>query len=155
MKASELRIGNYATIENGVWPTMKGIPLIVNGTRCYKDNDFPASTGDVNLNEGEYNQFDEFIRPVPLTEEWLLKFGFELQLRGTIKDYLKFNSDGVSEMLISSINGTEWTTYGVRYKIQYVHQLQNLYYALTGQELTEGQHEANRTEERAKDTGEL
>lgn len=138
MKASELRIGNYVTIDNSDgWPKMKGIPLIVTGIRLANDKVFPTSTGNVSLQGGkkEFSQFDEFIQPIPLTEEWLLMFGFELQVRGTIKDYLKFNSYGVSEVLLSSINGTEWTTYGVRYKIKYVHQFQNLYYALTGEEL--------------------
>jgi hypothetical protein len=74
-------------------------------------------------------------KPVPLTEEWLLKFGFETSkwddnnsLRKMIgsNDYtIVFYSNDICE-----IGGV------ITKKIEFVHQLQNLYFALTGEELT-------------------
>ena len=76
----------------------------------------------------------EKINPIPLTEEILLKFGFEKQhneddfdywfKKGFCDDILWEHSDGFCHSL----------NYGG--DIKYVHQLQNLYFALTGEELT-------------------
>jgi hypothetical protein len=115
MKAQELRIGNYAI-------------------KTRTGEVYPVSANDI-ANFACSCEMQPMFKPEPLTEDWLLKFGFEFQERGTIKDYLLFNKEGVGELLLSSINGQEWTTYGVKYKIQYVHHLQNLYYSLTGKEL--------------------
>lgn len=61
-------------------------------------------------------------QPIPLTEEWLLKFGFKKGERGwfkTLDKNLKFNL----------------YTYRDKELYRYVHQLQNLYFALTNEEL--------------------
>jgi hypothetical protein len=70
--------------------------------------------------------------PIPLTEEWLIKFGFETDKimfwNGVMS--MGYYSDGFYYCPTSSIilkRGIE---------IKYVHQLQNLYFALTGNELT-------------------
>lgn len=70
--------------------------------------------------------------PIKLTEEWLLRFGFEKHLetsflKGGIN--LRFHPDQNSVSLIDSM--------GPRYnRIKSVHHLQNLYFCLTGKELT-------------------
>lgn len=69
-------------------------------------------------------------KPIPLTEEWLIKFGFEkgfgeynkgwfviVELRGIFK--LRSNDGNINAI-----------------KVNYVHELQNLYYTLTKNELT-------------------
>jgi len=64
------------------------------------------------------------IKPIPLTEEWLTKFGFK-------KDDGFFNKDGVwltPDFGLDGINPFK--------PIKYVHQLQNLFFAITGEELT-------------------
>lgn len=68
---------------------------------------------------------------IPLTEEWLLRFGF--------------NNHGYENLCWSldkvTIYGTE-DTFGIRINDEiavdfyYVHQLQNFYFAITGEELT-------------------
>ena len=72
------------------------------------------------------------INPIPLTEEWLVKFGFE-------KGYSKDESNRVEGWVKDGFY------LGGNYEIYYsdgcaiafeVHQLQNLYHALTGEELT-------------------
>jgi len=75
--------------------------------------------------------------PIPLTEEWLIKFGFEFKkyklttlVSYTLKDLEFMFSD--SE-LISVYIGLERIDNGSR--INTVHLLQNLYYVRTGEEL--------------------
>ena len=64
-------------------------------------------------------------KPIPLTEEWLVKFGINCL------------SDGV---FIFKIGYTQNIVFQpdmkCNYKCEHVHQLQNLYFALTGEELT-------------------
>ena len=70
-------------------------------------------------------------RPIPLTEEWLLKFGFSLV------SYRFFISGG-HEVRSSAFMFNRFSYFiGSIYiaEVEYVHQLQNLYFALTGKEL--------------------
>ena len=67
----------------------------------------------------------EKLHGIPLTEEWLLKFGV------TIDTY--FSENG-SEMM--AIETAYFESICSHIPLKYVHQLQNLYYALTGEELT-------------------
>jgi len=78
---------------------------------------------------------DDFYQPIPLTEEWLFKFGFETNYP-KVKD--KFYS--LNRFMINSFNfgnGFRLNTGGaIEYNsIKYVHHLQNLYFALTSLEL--------------------
>ena len=67
--------------------------------------------------------------PIPLTEEWLLKLGFY--------KYKGNNSDCFLNGFETACNMTMLFWKGNQIKnIKYVHQLQNLYFALTGEELT-------------------
>ena len=77
--------------------------------------------------------------PIPLTEEWLLKFGFDFIDDGwaSIKTKKRFIN------LEISLKGKRTILYNKRtiefidvVHIKYIHQLQNLYFALTGMELT-------------------
>lgn len=104
MKANELRIGNLVYC-----PEMD-------------TNDYVSKT---------HFNCPELYEPIPLTEEWLLKFGFDVSVGWAEKDDFKMgqpDDDWINEL---------WSIrYEKKYvKIQYVHQLQNLYFALTGQEL--------------------
>jgi hypothetical protein len=85
-----------------------------------------------------YNSSIKHIKPIEITEEWLVRFGFEKEtIRvAKIKTYrlnglsVWFNSDKIISVYI----GEQRVDDGC--KIKYVHSLQNLYYALTGEELT-------------------
>ena len=110
MKASELRIGNWCS------------------DNAY--NDFKITIEHLLiLHKGEDIQR---IHPIPLTEEWLVKFGFEKDVDDLVLDintvFFVFYNDG--EFVRLKSNHLETIT-----SIQYVHQLQNLYFALTGEEL--------------------
>jgi hypothetical protein len=66
---------------------------------------------------------------IPITEDWLLKFGFEMYEFDNKTPQFRFK-----EMLIIYREGFLYD-YGTGLKIDYVHQLQNLYFALSQQEL--------------------
>ena len=113
-------------------------------------------------NEGYINLY----RPIPLSEERLLKFGFEVKpiskWNGNDADYRPENvSTEQRDFVLDSFilryeiftfnNVSEITTYcGINsswypkvyfdsvplYRLKYIHQLQNLYFALTNTELT-------------------
>jgi hypothetical protein len=104
MKASELRIGNYIQNSHG---TISNVGIVMLG--------------------GQYDY-----HPIPLTEEWLLKFGFEqISDRVYIKNYHYGYEFGITNIFVIKNDNCF-----MRYKhIQYVHELQNLYFALTNEEL--------------------
>lgn len=80
------------------------------------------------------------LKPIPLTEEWLLKMGFEKRID---RKYERF-SVGKFELEYYShsddvIDGFYFYCEHVKsgdVKIPHIHQLQNLYFAITGEELT-------------------
>ena len=80
------------------------------------------------------------LKPIPLTEEWLLKLGFELLYTGKSRKVYDFAKDlrfGYSNNHGLSNTQSAVTFVGNSFThIKYVHQLQNLYFALTGSELT-------------------
>ena len=69
----------------------------------------------------------EQVLPIRITEEWLLKFGFEK------KGDFWFVKSGIK--IENRNNGFSYFRYLSEIKILSVHQLQNLYFALTGEEL--------------------
>jgi len=119
MTASELRIGNLVYNQK---TDIAKIRLVDDGLGC---------VGVQSKNGIFYGKIEE-IEPVSLTEEWLLRMGFE-------KNGLYWFD---SQDLLLSYSFTQNTIaigrMGIYFqnKIQYVHQLQNLYFALTGEELT-------------------
>lgn len=111
MEANELRIGNLIQYNEG------GKCKVIGIHEFGVDVEF--------IEETTYIEFDQF-SPIPITEEWLLKFGFELKNWGIKVWYLK----GFEIDHNFYLKGIDW---GVRFK--YVHQLQNIYFALVGEEL--------------------
>jgi hypothetical protein len=114
MKANELRIGNLVCFISDVGPEPEYIETTV-------------SILDI---EHAIKQ-PEFFNGIQLTEERLVRFGFELQVSELFhkKGYdLEFVTDGYVEFYFGEYGG-----YFI--VLQYIHQLQNLYFALTGEEL--------------------
>lgn len=129
MKAQELRIGN-----------------LTNLGRVYeiKENKFYVYDDD----ETNYGSAWDKIEPIPLTEEWLLRFGFEKEVMSFSKNIdlfgggkkLSFSGDYlyiIDSDKQNTIPTDIITLWNKDVKKQfYVHQLQNLYFAITGEELT-------------------
>jgi hypothetical protein len=124
----ELRLGNFVSdghygfmkislIDDRGWATLLPIGAVTNSPR-------------VELTE---------LNPIPLTEEWLTKFGFEKDKRSA--DYVQvyyFGENPVTnDWMISLKNTGKGFFYrNSHFSVNYVHQLQNLYFALTKEELT-------------------
>ena len=102
MKSNELRIGNYIKTDLGIQIV---IPFLFRALESIEND----------------------CEPIPLTEDWLCKFGFEKDsFYWSLKDLsIDFEKNGYSYVIGSGATG-----------FKYVHQLQNLYFALTGEELT-------------------
>ena len=88
---------------------------------------------------------DDVFTPIPLTEEILLKFGFEKtddygdiiyyepKDRGNRNYYICFDHEDISFGL--NVFGNCTNLLHDDSNLQFLHQLQNLYFALTGEEL--------------------
>lgn len=143
MKITELRIGNIVTVDNPKYhPQLKGVLLRVIGIRenviadkiehCLQ---LEHVAKKANTYYQTYSQFTEYINPIPLTEQWLLDFGFEIEREHYDKGRLS--------ILLADNNNDYYKNGRVFYKSwaimeaqpKYVHQLQNLYFALTQEEL--------------------
>lgn len=75
---------------------------------------------------------DSSVEPVKLTEEWLLKFGFHKgnqfpYIDGATGWFCLDENSGYYKLALPSDN--------IGNQFQFVHQLQNLYFGLTGEEL--------------------
>jgi hypothetical protein len=118
MKANELRIGNWVRHPNSEW--------------------------DEQLDIENFNVENiEYYTPIPLTEEWLIKFGFEKQdflMSGCevyqkgywrIAKKVKPHKEEYWSLWHKQVSPPTWNLS----TFDYVHQLQNLYFALTGEEL--------------------
>jgi hypothetical protein len=117
MKANELRIGNLIKFsEDGTIFTVGSI----------EEKGFTVQNDE----ETTWIEAEEF-EPIPITEEWLLKLGFERDNQGNWK--LKSGYHWIELYFYHVyINGQQVVL------IDYVHQLQNIWFALTGKELTYG-----------------
>jgi|ERR1044072_80897 hypothetical protein len=132
IKANELRMGNV--IED------------INGKRFVVDANIISIVAELEskpaLNDGEGIRF---LRGMPLTPEILEKAGFEFIDMADMGAWIGIKiSDDIALNWIQSftnnagINKSYYSIWIGEYntKIQYLHQLQNLYFALTGEELT-------------------
>jgi hypothetical protein len=122
MKSTELRIGNWV-FDRG------NNPFLVD----HWESRYKIATKTI---EGfhESTEYINFIKPIPLTEEWLLKFGF----RHSIDSKYVFVNSVTEIELFNSTSGVIRIFYkckSINIDIKHVHQLQNLYHALTGEEL--------------------
>jgi len=115
MKATELRVNNLIKIEDEIYRVQS---IYITG-----------ELGVMRFGVFYYRTIDHS-KPIPLTEEWLIKFGFVYAEGYYVLGDINFSMDRNKKWYLS-IDG-RW--YGD--KIEYVHQLQNLIFALTGEELT-------------------
>jgi hypothetical protein len=132
MKASELRIGNLVDLGNRI-------------AKIIEIGHLSCVVADLEETQDTIEDYER-TEPIPLTEEWLLKFGFENIDKGD-NDYITYSDsnhdyylqidvrrkDSKYTILDNTVN--ELISFSM-VDIVYVHQLQNLYFALTGKELT-------------------
>jgi hypothetical protein len=117
IQANELRIGNLVDWngENGIISQLLEREVVF---KC-----------------GESDLY-ETINPIPLTEEWLLNFGFKVNRETKEGNNIwrynwtegHFEIEQIYSFFLNDNNGYDT-------EIKYVHQLQNLFFALTIEEL--------------------
>lgn len=111
MRAEELRIGNI--IEDSI--------------------------GIIEIGKSARIEFADVYKPVPLTEEWIKKFNLKYEYALKKGCYYNDNiqiwiyKNGRIDLRIDGIDFKDHNWKNKKYK--YVHQLQNLFFALTGKEL--------------------
>jgi hypothetical protein len=115
MKSNELRIGNYLNLSDKykVWQIEDGHDI----DKC---------------------KYNPFIEPILLTKEWLRSLGFE-EIKGRVDifeiDRLRVWTGARGQSLVYLIEENTTSAHYIPNGIQYVHQIQNLYFSLYGKEL--------------------
>lgn len=113
MKANELRIGNWASI--------------------YGTNGWADEFKEMEISQHHFQVCEshpDWFKDIPLTSEWLERFGFEDVDEYYYHEGMRIYDDGDGKLYYMSNDALV--------HLDYVHQLQNLYFALTGEELTYG-----------------
>ena len=113
IQANELRLGNYFET-----PEQK---------EKVREISFSYDEGVTFINDWNVS----IIKPIPLTEEILLKCGFEKK-NGYVFRKIGFILNGRK---VKDSIGFHFIHYECTTECSYLHQLQNLYFALTGEEL--------------------
>ena len=144
MENTELRIGNWINVPFG-YPKIPLYRMVLS-----IESERITELGRIGFDdEGDVEYVTgDFIRPIPLTEAWLKKFGFEkFEMKGyksrkwtlinslyTSDYFYLINGEGHSKYKGQAVFNCR--KYGKQLsQLKYVHQLQNLYFALTNKEL--------------------
>lgn len=115
---NEIRVGNMFEYsdKHPEANCMLGIPMVWTDVEWYRLGDCIEDL--------------EYYNPIKLTEDWLLKFGFECY---------EFDNGEPNQYRLKNrlivIRNNVFYDYGADVKIEFVHKLQNLYNALTNDEL--------------------
>jgi hypothetical protein len=129
MNASELRIGNYVEY-------FKSVKAVVSVNR--EGGTWMIGAADHKGDLTKVRNVEDGFNGIPITEEWLRKFGIKKDV-GFHEHLYAVKAEGYWGIYVDVqrhnliIEGGEWSHEA---PCRYVHQLQNLYFALTGEELT-------------------
>jgi len=131
LSSKDFRIGNIIE-HNG---EIKAISSL------HEDDTFRTKKGD--LFEGCFRICTA--EPVKITVEWLVKFGFKLTEGGYVKRFSRFGDDEksflateynpVMKRWLFVVGSDNSETVVAINAFEFLHQLQNLYFSLTGEEL--------------------
>tara|TARA_R110000772_G_scaffold248916_1_gene363070 strand:+ start:300 stop:659 length:360 start_codon:yes stop_codon:yes gene_type:complete len=115
IQVNELRIGNWVKYQ--FHDRLKKVKI------C--SNDFKI------LDDKNTNDYKERYSPIPLTEQWLIDFGAKEW------KHIRYKTFKLGILMIGSTDNMKSFEIVDLYMkpIKYVHQLQNLYFSLTGEEL--------------------
>lgn len=127
MKANELRVGNLVDS----YYICEVVTIHAGGGLRVRQLGFSGAADDTGIRK---------VRPIPLTEEWLLRFGAELIESGydegdvCIYKYSRFRliwKASYNYWYVTESTSEEYLT-----KIEFVHEWQNFVFAMNGEELT-------------------
>lgn len=113
----------------------------VDGTECYFAGAWEREDGWIVRDSANNTCKEKEIYPIELSEEWLLRFGFKnKKSSGTsyFDNYWLLDKYGISKCTFDNNGYRKGSFYcgNTEREIKHVHQLMNLYFALTGKELT-------------------
>ncbi len=133
MKVEELRIGNWINVTKSPYEKEKGESQI-------------SGTGIYYISKNEGDKSDLIVEPIKITKKWLLKLGFKKNNKGEFH-ILDWDEEEYKVAKLFKDHDLLWFCYNCYdidrdgiwvplLHIQYVHQLQNIYQIMTGEELT-------------------
>ncbi len=128
MKIQELRLHNLIQYGEEIVP-ITGLDL------DHKNN---GSLVQIKKGTSKIPVDSEELKPILLTTEWLSKLGFEesyrsdFRIRYDLPNFGKYDFDLSKEKILEG-----FLYFGNYIHCQYLHQLQNLYFVLTGRELVQ------------------
>ena len=133
LTAADLRVGNI--VGRGYMnPTPNGLKKEHEPCQIYSIGIERVIVNSKLNSKGLIKMGYDNIKPITLTEEWLLRLGFEKTMSWT------FAKELIGNNILVYYLGEKGVSIGFKnysdFKCEYVHQLQNLYFALTGEELT-------------------
>ncbi len=124
IQGKEIRIGNYLKDRGGKVLRVDFIEYVENG--------FDTKFGQKMFVEGQevhpMTEYSDYAKPIKINEEWLSKFGFNGKELSMQPNVYVFHNGGI---YIRGMSGAVHPR-----DVQYVHQLQNLVYAISGVELS-------------------
>ena len=123
MESKELRIGNWVCSD-------KGLP---------SETNFVITASDIL----DIDEQAVVIEPIKLTEEWLVKLGFEFYRKEIFRKSFKTGRKKMWQIFLFKdgsyyqlrFENSIQSDIGIMIDFKNVHQLQNLYFSLTGNEL--------------------
>ena len=110
------------------------------GNYVYPDNNH----GDVVQVCAQDFESTEYLDPIPLTEQWLIDFGFERKDEGVSAQFHIGENPITLDWLFDVIWLKDHVDHSLKqypfyrnghFEMKHVHELQNLYFALTGKQL--------------------
>jgi hypothetical protein len=128
MEAAELRLGNL------VKPLTENVEIgVVTMLKSQKVKDKVLYL--IGINES-FSYLAEHLSPIFLTEEWLLKMGFEQKYKSPIHSVYAIQNGKFSYYFWHNDKRQYLSICGSNFVCNYVHTLQNIIHSLTGEELT-------------------
>lgn len=125
--SNELRIGNYVQ-------TSEESNSRIGSVLSIGDKFVKLKLAYSTLKEESFKHVEGLnVDPIPLTEDWLLKFDFSPIGTSSHTEYYSIEDH---DFTFSFENGVLVLDNQLNIKLQFVHQLMNLFFALTGTELT-------------------
>lgn len=119
-----LRIGNYVGSGKGIYKIYAlSMPQVL-ALQDYRE--------DIDSQEKVFSGDSTILNPINLDSKWMKDFGFELFPWGYVKNEVlirhSINGGGDEKFWLEVGNG-------LKVELQYIHQIQNLFFSLTNKEL--------------------
>jgi hypothetical protein len=123
LKCTDLRIGNWVKYEDKLVQVVQLSSLMI---LCQRDE-----------NQFLVNCAPEIFQPIELTEDVLVKLGFEGEMYEfcLLADDFNITVNLIENRVDISFFGNCEAELCIKYNVKYLHQLQNAYYCLTNQEM--------------------